>query len=168
MRRPVPRGVKTLNGAGAGATTGRIARRRLRASAPIAGRRRWFGGFLQIRHWNRDMMRSPRFGALGLAVMPVKAIDTLQPFYGLSAFALLLGFLATDRIYAVFPAGGLALAKIGLDVANMVLLIAADCDAGREIDPPSVVYTATARNKDWDVAIPAKGVELDPGFRTIR
>jgi|SRR5271166_3773344 len=153
MRRPVPRGVKTLNGAGAGATTGRIARRRLRASAPIAGRRRWFGGFLQIRHWNRDMMRSPRLGALGLAVMPVKAIDTLQPFYGLSAFALLLGFLATDRIYAVFPAGGLALAKIGLDVANMALLIAADCDAGREIDPPSAPATQSSTRRRHETRI---------------
>ena len=88
-------------------------------------RRRWFGGFLQTQYWNRDMMGSPRFGALGLAMMPVKAIDTLQPIYGLSAIALLLVFLATGRLNAALPAAGATLAKIGLDVANIALLIAA-------------------------------------------
>jgi glycosyltransferase involved in cell wall biosynthesis len=88
-------------------------------------RRRWFGGFLQTQYWNRDMMGSPRFGALGLVMMPVKAIDTLQPIYGLSATALLLLFLATGRSGAALPAAGLTLAKIGLDIANIALLIAA-------------------------------------------
>jgi cellulose synthase/poly-beta-1,6-N-acetylglucosamine synthase-like glycosyltransferase len=88
-------------------------------------RRRWFGGFLQTQYWNRDMMGSPRFGALGLAMMPVKAIDTLQPIYGLSATALLLVFLVTGRLSAALPAAGLTLTKIALDIANIALLIAA-------------------------------------------
>jgi cellulose synthase/poly-beta-1,6-N-acetylglucosamine synthase-like glycosyltransferase len=88
-------------------------------------RRRWFGGFLQTQYWNRDMMGSPRFRALGLAMMPVKAIDTLQPIYGLTATALLLWFLVTGRFGAGFPAAGLMLAKVGLDIANIALLIAA-------------------------------------------
>jgi glycosyltransferase involved in cell wall biosynthesis len=88
-------------------------------------RRRWFGGFLQTQYWNRDMMGQPRFGALGLAMMPVKAVDTLQPIYGLTATALLLGFLVTGRFDAAVAAAGLTFAKIGLDVANIALLIAA-------------------------------------------
>jgi cellulose synthase/poly-beta-1,6-N-acetylglucosamine synthase-like glycosyltransferase len=88
-------------------------------------RRRWFGGFLQTQYWNRDMTGSPRFGALGLVMLPVKAIDTLQPIYGLSAIALLLVFLATGRLGAALPAAGLTFAKVGLDIANIALLIAA-------------------------------------------
>ena len=60
-------------------------------------RRRWFGGFLQTQWWYRDMIGAPRFGALGLAMMPVKALDTLQPIYGLTAFALMIVFLIAGR-----------------------------------------------------------------------
>ena len=55
-------------------------------------RRRWFAGFLQTQYWNRDMTGNRRYGMLGLLMMPVKAIDTLQPLYGLTAFILLLAF----------------------------------------------------------------------------
>jgi hypothetical protein len=58
-------------------------------------------------------------------MLPVKAIDTLQPIYGLTATALLLGFLVTGRFGAAVAAAGLTLAKVGLDVANIALLIAA-------------------------------------------
>jgi cellulose synthase/poly-beta-1,6-N-acetylglucosamine synthase-like glycosyltransferase len=88
-------------------------------------RRRWFGGFLQTQWWNRDMMGAPRFGALGLAMMPVKAIDTLQPIYGLTAFALLIAFLIAGRGGAFAPALGLMVAWTGLQVANMAFLLAA-------------------------------------------
>jgi cellulose synthase/poly-beta-1,6-N-acetylglucosamine synthase-like glycosyltransferase len=56
-------------------------------------RRRWFAGFLQTQYWNRDMTGNRRYGTLGLLMMPVKAIDTLQPLYGLTAFILLLVFV---------------------------------------------------------------------------
>ena len=88
-------------------------------------RRRWFGGFLQTQWWNRDMMGAPRFGALGLAMMPVKALDTLQPIYGLTAFALLVAFLLAGRGGAFLPALGLTIAMVGLQVANLAFLLAA-------------------------------------------
>ncbi len=88
-------------------------------------RRRWFGGFLQTQWWNRDMMGAPRFRALGLAMMPVKALDTLQPIYGLTAFALLIAFLVTGRGGAFAPALGLLIAWVGIEAANMALLLAA-------------------------------------------
>ena len=56
-------------------------------------RRRWFAGFLQTQFWNRDMTGNPKYGALGLAMLPVKALDTVQPLYGLAAFGLLIGFV---------------------------------------------------------------------------
>ena len=39
------------------------------------------------------MVGDPRYGWLGTAMLPVKAIDTLQPLYGLTAFFLLLYYL---------------------------------------------------------------------------
>ena len=76
-------------------------------------RRRWFGGFLQTQAWNRDMIGAPRFGALGLAMMPVKAIDTLQPIYGLAALVFLAAFLIGGRYGALAPALGVTIAKVG-------------------------------------------------------
>lgn len=88
-------------------------------ASPIAflrQRRRWFGGFLQTQHWNRDMVGSAHFGRLGTAMLPVKAMDTFQPIYGLAAFGVLLAFLATGR----FVIGGaillVMLAKIAIDL----------------------------------------------------
>jgi len=72
-----------------------------RTSAPstlkgfLLQRRRWFAGFLQTQYWNRDMTGSPRFGNLGTMMLPVKAIDTVQPFYGVIAFLLLLNFIGS-------------------------------------------------------------------------
>ncbi|MGN6232955.1 MAG: glycosyltransferase family 2 protein [Trinickia sp.] len=80
-------------------------------------RRRWFAGFLQTQYWNRDMTGNRRYGALGLLMMPVKAIDTVQPIYGLTAFALLLGFLVTGRLSVVLPISGVIAAKIAVDLA---------------------------------------------------
>lgn len=82
-------------------------------------RRRWFAGFLQTQYWNRDMIGSPRYGALGLAMLPVKCLDAAQPFYGLAGFVLLVGFAATGRWEAFAPATGATLAKIAIDLANM-------------------------------------------------
>ena len=57
-------------------------------------RRRWFAGFLQTQYWNRDMTGNARYGAVGTRMLPIKSLDTLQPIYGLTAFALLLVLLA--------------------------------------------------------------------------
>jgi cellulose synthase/poly-beta-1,6-N-acetylglucosamine synthase-like glycosyltransferase len=78
-------------------------------------RRRWFAGFLQTQYWNRDMTGNARYGRLGLRMLPIKALDTLQPIYGLTAFALLLALLVTGKIAIAVPVFGLITAKIVAD-----------------------------------------------------
>jgi cellulose synthase/poly-beta-1,6-N-acetylglucosamine synthase-like glycosyltransferase len=80
-------------------------------------RRRWFGGFLQTQYWNRDMVGNGRFGRLGTMMLPVKALDTVQPLYGLTAFALLVAFLVTGRFVIVLPVLAVMLAKVVLDLS---------------------------------------------------
>jgi cellulose synthase/poly-beta-1,6-N-acetylglucosamine synthase-like glycosyltransferase len=79
-------------------------------------RRRWFGGFLQTQYWNRDMTGNPRYGALGLAMLPVKAVDTMQPIYGLTAFVVLIALMLTGNVAVLVPVGALVLAKLALDL----------------------------------------------------
>ena len=86
-------------------------------------RRRWFAGFLQSQYWNRDMTGTARFGALGLMMLPIKALDTLQPIYGLVAFLLLPIFLITDPVTSFVPAFGVTLGKIAIDLAFYVFSI---------------------------------------------
>lgn len=80
-------------------------------------RRRWFGGFLQTQHWNRDMVANPRYGRLGTAMLPVKALDTLQPIYGLVAFAILIGLLARGSFPVALSVIGVMLAKVAVDLS---------------------------------------------------
>jgi cellulose synthase/poly-beta-1,6-N-acetylglucosamine synthase-like glycosyltransferase len=80
-------------------------------------RRRWFGGFLQTQYWYRDMVGNRAFGWLGLLMLPIKAADTLQPIYGLTAFALLLAYLVTGRFVLVNPVIGVIGLKILVDFA---------------------------------------------------
>ncbi len=87
------------------------------AGAFLRQRRRWFGGFLQTQFWYRDMVGERRYGWLGVAMLPVKAIDTMQPVYGLGAFVLLLFFLATGQFSVLLPAAGVMGAKIAIDLA---------------------------------------------------
>jgi cellulose synthase/poly-beta-1,6-N-acetylglucosamine synthase-like glycosyltransferase len=86
-------------------------------AAFLRQRRRWFGGFLETQYWYRDMVGNPLFGRLGLLMLPVKALDTFQPLYGLAALALLPFYLWTGRLWLIAPVGGVILAKIGLDFA---------------------------------------------------
>jgi len=79
-------------------------------------RRRWFGGFLQTQYWYRAMVGDRRYGWLGTAMLPVKAIDTLQPLYGLAAFALLLVYLVRGQLGILAPVAGVIGAKIALDL----------------------------------------------------
>jgi cellulose synthase/poly-beta-1,6-N-acetylglucosamine synthase-like glycosyltransferase len=80
-------------------------------------RRRWFGGFLQTQHWNRDMVGNRRYGRLGTRMLPVKALDTLQPIYGLAAFAILIGFVVTGRYRIALPILIVMIAKIAIDLS---------------------------------------------------
>jgi cellulose synthase/poly-beta-1,6-N-acetylglucosamine synthase-like glycosyltransferase len=84
-------------------------------------RRRWFAGFLQTQLWNRDMIGNPKYGALGTAMLPVKALDTVQPLYGLAAFGLLIAFivvgLRTGNFNIVWPVLIAMLVKVVIDLA---------------------------------------------------
>lgn len=80
-------------------------------------RRRWFAGFLQTQHWNRDMTGNRRFGWLGRAMMPVKQLDTLQPLYGITAFIILVGALALGRLRVALPIILIMLGKVVIDLA---------------------------------------------------
>jgi cellulose synthase/poly-beta-1,6-N-acetylglucosamine synthase-like glycosyltransferase len=79
-------------------------------------RRRWFGGFLQTQHWNRDMVGNPRYGRLGTAMLPVKALDRFQPIYGLAAFFVLIALIVTGRFTIVLPILAIMLAKVIADL----------------------------------------------------
>lgn len=80
-------------------------------------RRRWFGGFLQTQHWNRDMVGNRRYGKLGLAMLPVKALDTFQPIYGLAAFAILIALIVSGRFAIAGPILLIMVAKIAIDLS---------------------------------------------------
>jgi len=80
-------------------------------------RRRWFGGFLQTQYWNRDMVGNRHFGLLGTRMLPVKALDTLQPVYGLAAFAILIVVVATGRFLIAFPILLIMIVKIVIDLS---------------------------------------------------
>jgi len=79
-------------------------------------RRRWFAGFLQTQYWNRDMTGNRRYGKLGVYMLPVKAIDTLQPIFGLSAFGLLVFLVASHRLGILLPVLGIIAAKTAIDL----------------------------------------------------
>jgi cellulose synthase/poly-beta-1,6-N-acetylglucosamine synthase-like glycosyltransferase len=95
-----------------------LARTEAPASIPafLRQRRRWFGGFLQTQYWYRSMVGDARLGWLGVAMLPVKAIDTLQPLYGLTAFLLLVFYIATGRLATLLPVAALIAAKITIDL----------------------------------------------------
>ncbi len=80
-------------------------------------RRRWFCGFLQTQFWYRDMVGDARYGRVGLVMLPIKAIDTLQPIYGLTGVGLLIAYLATGRVTLLAPVGAVLVAKIAIDFA---------------------------------------------------
>ena len=79
-------------------------------------RRRWFGGFLQTQHWNRDMVGNPAFGRLGTRMLVVKALDTAQPIFGLVAFGILVSLLVRG---ALPLAGAIALVMAGKVVIDL-------------------------------------------------
>ncbi|HEY0269575.1 MAG TPA: glycosyltransferase [Sphingomonas sp.] len=79
-------------------------------------RRRWFGGFLQTQHWYRDMVGNRRYGLLGTAMLPVKALDRFQPIYGIAAFLILIDLVVTGRFALALPILLIMIAKIAIDL----------------------------------------------------
>ncbi len=79
-------------------------------------RQRWFGGFLQTQHWNRDMVGNRRYGQLGTRMLPVKAVDTMQPIYGLAAFAILAVLVVEGRFALALPILAVMITKITIDL----------------------------------------------------
>lgn len=63
------------------------------------------------------MVGNPQFGRLGTMMLPVKAFDTVQPIFGLTAFALLLYFLATGQFVAVWPILVVMFVKVAIDLS---------------------------------------------------
>jgi cellulose synthase/poly-beta-1,6-N-acetylglucosamine synthase-like glycosyltransferase len=86
-------------------------------AAFLRQRRRWFGGFLQTQFWYREMVGDRRYGWLGTLMLPVKAFDTVQPIFGLSALFLLFYYIATGRVAVLIPVGLVIGCKIGIDLA---------------------------------------------------
>lgn len=80
-------------------------------------RRRWFGGFLQTHWWYRAMVGDSRLGRLGTVMLPVKALDTVAPLYGLAAVGLLFYFAGTRQFGVLVPILVVLVAKLGVDVA---------------------------------------------------
>jgi len=79
-------------------------------------RRRWFGGFLQTQHWNRDMVGNPAFGMLGTRMLVVKALDTAQPIFGLVAFGILVSLLVRGHLPLVGAIAAVMLGKVAIDL----------------------------------------------------
>ncbi len=108
---------------GCGWTTAVVGASRAITEAPaslpafLRQRRRWFGGFLQTQYWYRDMVGNPAYGALGTLMLPVKAADTWQPIYGLTAFGLLIVYLCEGRLDRINPVAGVIGLKLAVDVA---------------------------------------------------
>ena len=80
-------------------------------------RRRWFGGFLQTQLWYRHMVGNPRYGNTGVAMLPVKAIDTLQPLYGLAGTVLLVAYVLAGRVSLLMAVFSVIGAKLAIDLA---------------------------------------------------
>jgi hypothetical protein len=62
------------------------------------------------------MIGNGRYGALGTAMLPVKALDTVQPLYGLAAFGLLATFIATGNLRIAIPVIIAMAAKVVIDL----------------------------------------------------
>lgn len=83
-------------------------------------RRRWFGGFLQTQYWYRAMVGARHYGRLGTVMLPVKALDTVQPLYGLTALGLLVYFVVTRDVAVLVPIAVVVIGKLLVDMVFQV------------------------------------------------
>ncbi len=84
-------------------------------AAFLRQRRRWFGGFLQTQWWYRAMVGDRRMGRLGTVMLPIKAVDTVQPLYGLTAFALLVVYAVTMKTEILGAVAVVVAVKLAID-----------------------------------------------------
>ena len=56
-------------------------------------------------------------------MLPVKAVDTVQPIYGLTAFLVLIGLAVTGNAAVLVPVGAIVLAKLTVDLVAYVWTI---------------------------------------------
>jgi cellulose synthase/poly-beta-1,6-N-acetylglucosamine synthase-like glycosyltransferase len=100
-----------------------VGRALARTSAPstlpgfFRQRRRWFAGFLQTQYWNRDMTGNRKFGKLGTLMLPVKTVDTVQPFCGITALLGLLLLAVGHRTGELHSVLTVIAIKLSLDLA---------------------------------------------------
>lgn len=81
-------------------------------------RKRWFGGFLQTQFHYLDMMANQKYGMVGRLMLPLKMLDAIQPFLGLSAFII----LATLLVQANFTQPNPTLHAILLFILGKMIL----------------------------------------------
>lgn len=86
----------------------------------LAQRRRWFAGFLQTQYWNRDMTGSRHYGKLGTTMLPIKALDTVQPIYGLTAIVLLVILVSRGQFEIAAFVFSIVGAKLAVDFAFQI------------------------------------------------
>jgi glycosyltransferase involved in cell wall biosynthesis len=89
----------------------------------VRQRRRWFGGFLQTQYWYRDMVGDALYGRIGTHLLPVKAMDALQPFFGLAGWMVLVIYGARGRLSVVGPVMLVIAAKTVLDLLFQVWVV---------------------------------------------
>ncbi|MBC7750896.1 MAG: glycosyltransferase family 2 protein, partial [Candidatus Saccharibacteria bacterium] len=67
-------------------------------------RQRWFAGFLHTQFANLDMTGNPKFGVIGRFMLPIKALDAIQPLLGVVALGLLIWliFIRSPALMAIF------------------------------------------------------------------
>lgn len=80
-------------------------------------RRRWYAGFLQTQWWYRDMVGVRRYGAVGMRMLPLKALDTVQPLIGLGSWSMLLWSVARGRLSLAAVIASCVGAKAVFDLA---------------------------------------------------
>ena len=62
------------------------------------------------------MIGDRRYGRLGTRMLPVKALDTMQPIYGLSSIGLLIGYALMGQVSILGPVVSVVGGKIALDL----------------------------------------------------
>lgn len=92
-------------------------------SAFVHQRTRWFAGFLQTLWQYRRMIGARRFGLLGLWMLPVKAVDTMLPVWGLVSLTILLTSFVVGRNRWTLLALSIFAAKWLFDVTLSFLML---------------------------------------------